>query len=1566
MSNANVGSIPGGASRLFEAVITVDDGTGGRDLLLRLPTLADQPATGADLYRLLSRAAGRQLPLLTLERTGELLARNVSLINAGLISGDRLTAAPPRPEASPQSEVASRNPDRITLRTLTGPHPGVELHVPPGDTIGRSSSEALDDPSVSRQQFRFNVVGGAVTVEDRGAVNPTVVNGRTAVPRVPIEVASGDVIEAGSVSLAFVSGPPLRRDIHDRSFIYNGGSLGFLQAPRVIDPEPGPLSESPIPPDEPPERRFPLAAAVLPVVLGAVMAVVLAPVYALFVLVSPLMVVWTYLDDRRSGRRAYTRALAAHHQDVAVHRLAAADYADQVAAWRRRRTPSLTRIAGWVRIGAQELWSRRPEHDDFLTVAIGQADRSVGADGSSPVGPGAAELRADARSVVAPRPGVDAESAMERSAPVTLDLGATPIVGVTGQPGAAAGVASAITAQLVGLRSPKDLQLFVLAPSWENSWSWTTWLPHASAPLNAGYGQRAGAEGVPDSLIRPINVAGTDEEAKTLFRHLETVLADRKERASTQLGSTVEQPRIVVVVQPPVALAPAALSAFLGDAGNHGFSVLTLAVDRVQLPAEVAVHVEAGDLESGLEVTNLSTGEVERQIRPWFLDPARADALARDLAPLVDLNAAAASNEVPVSVGFQQANGLVLPGTTVVIDPPPANTVTPDSLAMRWRADRRGLQTVVGVAESGPVVLDLKGDGPHGLVAGTTGSGKSEFLQAMLAGLAFNYSPWDVNFILIDYKGGAAFRQCRLLPHTVGFVTDLDDRLAERALVSLRAELRRREEVLAAAGVSDLEQMAQTYRHGPDERTVPASLVVVIDEFAALKSEVPDFVDGLVDIAQRGRSMGVHMVLATQKPAGVITPQIDANTTIRVALRVANEHESSDIIGESVAAEITSDRPGRAFLKIGGGSRVTEFQSTFVGGPVLGEGLSQPSLFSVGYCSGASRLELPSEKEEGQSSGLDDGCSVAGELEIVVALAEAAWAKLGGDTGPILDQARQVGADQHHVGSELHRPWLPQLPAVVALPDLLFVDPPAGRDGHQHADASKEVRRVALGLLDLPHRQTQVPMMLDLAACGHVAVYGTSGSGKSTLLRALACSLTAESADAGTSGPDVVVVDGAGSLADLADLPLVSDVIPATDVERVGLLVDHLRTRMATAQTEQVDRSLIVLIDGFGSFWSTLQSIQFGRAADDFARLLGDMPGLGIHVVMTADQRSAVPHQCLAAVGLRLVQRMTSADDYRALDIRVPPSTAAMPPGRTLVVGLVDQVVEMQTAVPVLSRARGGGSITSAEQIDAVNLLSADSTRLLRSAGIAAREPTLLGLPDVVTLDDSMMQVRSGSPSWGSIPIGLGRGRKPVELNFADNATLLIVGPPQSGRTSTLVTLLGQLALLRQSTGIGVEHRIVAPRRSSALAERPEAVTSGFSSTLQAWADELTERTEKIVAGAEIDPILVVIDDADALFDDPAASAPLTELVLNGRDGAIAVAASAASFRTAQAYETWIRALRSAGHGLVLQPDGDRDEDIFDCRFPRGEPTAFPVGRGYLIERSVVRLVQVGLSESMS
>ena len=297
---------------------------------------------------------------------------------------------------------------------------------------------------------------------------------------------------------------------------------------------------------------------------------------------------------------------------------------------------------------------------------------------------------------------------------------------------------------------------------------------------------------------------------------------------------------------------------------------------------------------------------VADQVGPWW-----ADRLSRGLAPLRDAAPGTAAGSLPARVGLSAVLGL------------DQHESMAHALALAWSASARSTVVPIGHTANGPFRIDLAADGPHVLVAGTTGAGKSELLRTLVASLAVHHRPEHLSMVLIDYKGGAAFRDCAPLPHVAAVVTDLDEHLAARALVSLRAELKRRERLLAAAGVADF----PAYERSSASSVSPlARLVIVIDEFRALAEELPQFIDGMVAVAALGRSLGVHLVLATQRPAGVVTADIKANLNLRIGLRLRDRSDSLDVIDAPDAAALDPRSPGRALARVAGGP-VIAFQA---------------------------------------------------------------------------------------------------------------------------------------------------------------------------------------------------------------------------------------------------------------------------------------------------------------------------------------------------------------------------------------------------------------------------------------------------------------------------------------------------------------------------------------------------------------------------------------------------------------------------------------------------------------
>ncbi len=532
-----------------------------------------------------------------------------------------------------------------------------------------------------------------------------------------------------------------------------------------------------------------------------------------------------------------------------------------------------------------------------------------------------------------------------------------------------------------------------------------------------------------------------------------------------------------------------------------GAVVLVAARTRTELPAgcSAVVHrVEAGHL---LDGPDGPVPFVPDLVAPWWVDR-----LSRALAPLRCSDPRATAG-MPSRLTLADAVG---------------GELTAIGVAERWRAREAAngststtpsLAAVVGSTSEGPFVLDLCRDGPHVLVGGTTGSGKSEFLRTLVTSLAVSAPPEELTFVLVDFKGGAAFGPCAGLPHVVGMVTDLDDHLVSRALASLRAELRRRERILATVGANDLAAYQRLRVAGSEP--VPR-LVVVVDELRALVEELPEFVTGLVRLAALGRSLGVHLVLATQRPSGALNAEVQANVSLRIAFRMRDRADSVDVLDDGAAAGIAPSTPGRALARGADGSLVT-FQSATVAAPRVraGAGLTVRS---------AVDREVP-----GPATAPDDEMDTPAPPALVAA---------------VRDAHRLRGGDQPR------SPWMAPLPNVVTVADGV-----ATRHGPD-----------VVGLVDEPDLQRVTPLQWS-AVDGTWLLAGGAGSGRTTALRALAL------AAARRSGPEslhVHVIDGHGSLADLGTLPHLGTSARVDDVRACTSLVQHLRA--------EVDRRLAAAV----------------------------------------------------------------------------------------------------------------------------------------------------------------------------------------------------------------------------------------------------------------------------------------------------------------------------------------------------------------------------------------------------
>jgi S-DNA-T family DNA segregation ATPase FtsK/SpoIIIE len=1399
----------------------------------------------------LAAAAGAQLGVhgaatLWCERRGRALEPGSSLADAGLRWGDRLLLGPTVREVT---RVGTGRP-RVELAVGSGPCAGQRWELGDGAyRLGRDPSCEIhvDDPSISRHHLDVQVAEDGVSVADVGSANGTALDGVALAPDRPHRLGEGEELELGRT---MVRATPLVRDAGS-GVPLSRGRLEFNRPPRV-QPRWEPFrDELPAPPSHGRKARLPLAASLLPLAAGVLLFVLLkSPVMLAIAGLSPLMAIGSFIGDRRGGKKSFGKEAAEFRRRVEE---ASADLdrsLGEEALQRRAELPDAAALIARVRELAPSVWERRSSDQDFLALRVGIADLPARS-GFTIARGGDAELRAEAEVVQAERGQVPA-------VPVPLELARIGVVGLTGAQAAGRGLARWLLLQAAILHSPDEL-LIVAAVSEPAAaeWEWLKWLPHLRP-------DRLGA------LVPPIGIGRAN--AEWTLGEVAQRLAARSERRPGE--EPERRPAVLFLLDESLGLDRALVGSLLDDATERGVAAIWLGSQGRDLPGQVGAIVDSKRDRAVLGLTEVESAVRVEEISADSLSPELAEETARRLAPLRDISERGRAGEIPRRVALLELLGLA---------------PDPGALRERWERYGGGLRVPIGVGADGPLTIDLPVDGPHSLIAGTTGSGKSELLRTFVASAAAAVPPNRLIFLLVDYKGGAAFAPCAGLPHVVDVVSDLDEHLGERALVSLKAELKRRESTLAEHGAKDLRELLH---RRPD--VAPPLLVIAVDEFAKLREEIPDFVDGVVDIAARGRSLGVHMVLAAQTLRNAFTPPIRANTNLRIALRVADASESEDVIASSLASRIPAGEAsrGRAFVRTGSSaSELRELQTAYVSGQSTALRGARLEIAEFGPAGREIVVEAVSTEAESDAES---------DLTRLAEAATVARAELGLPEPP--------------------PPWLPELPDLLGMEEL---DDDASGPG-----------RAVVGLIDLPRRQLQVPLVLDLEKAGNVAIFGGGNSGRTTALSTTALALAGGSKPADLT---LYVLDaGGGHLAPLADLPHCAGVVGVEDEERVERLFRELQRqidRSVVARRAGGDRGAgateraVLLLDDLGAFAQQYNRPGYEHAYESLQRMLSAGRGAGVHVVITAARRGDLPAALAAHVGQRLVLRMPTEEDQRALGLDARAIRGArMPPGR----GFTQDSEEFQLAVPAVD-----GELIPLERAVAAVPAGRGSVR-----GIDV-------LPDEVDLDSL------GRPEGiEMVPLGIGDEELGLAAVDLSSTHFMVVGPYRSGR-STVLRTLGQGL---RAAAPGAELHLLAPRRNALLdLDSWDEVAAGGAACASA--------VEALLARAEAGDFdqrdtCVLIDDAGELTD-ALTLTKLELLVRMGRDRRLRIVAASDS-RTARGHLVgWIREVRLEGHGLLLQPDLAAEGELFSVRLPRRVAAPFVPGRGFLVRSGRTELVQV-------
>ncbi|MGH3817267.1 MAG: type VII secretion protein EccCa [Pseudonocardiaceae bacterium] len=1018
--------------------------------------------------------------------------------------------------------------------------------------------------------------------------------------------------------------------------------------------EPEPIDAPAAAPPAPARMPLSIVAIIAPLLFaGAMVAYLGQAIYALFALLSPVMAIGTWLESRQRNRRATGTGSRQFAAELNTFRAALDDRVQAETERRRLTLPHPAELLRWAAAPSTRLWERRPQHDDFLQLHGG-----IGTFAWQPT------LTTSGGKLPAEVDKVLAEAGLLHAVPIPVDLVAGRVVGVVGDRPAALALARSLVLQATTLSGPADLRVAVLTDSGRvDEWEWAKWLPH-TADASGAHGRHLTCDAqASNAVLRDLLAAGKGATTPTPPGPVTLVVLDA-ESVGTNAAASIPPDR------------PGRGVARVGAGKLVAFQAAQLRTD----PALPSTAVEIRPFGFRTERSPAAgAGPIG--------DPATA--LAK-VVTAVDAAFAASGLERPRQLWSGDAPAEVpletvdLPGLLGIDD---VGTLEPGTW---WQSDTTpSLKVPVGLTLARqPLHLDLKesalgGMGPHGLVVGATGSGKSEFLRTLVGALAITHAPEHLSFVLVDFKGGAAFAGLAALPHVAGMITNLENDLAlvDRMYDALFGEQRRRQELLRAAGalasVHDYQKLRAT---GVDLEPLP-SLLIIVDEFAELLTAKPDFIDLFVSIGRLGRSLGMHLLLSSQRLEEGRLRGLESHIRYRIGLRTFSAQDSRAVLGVPDAYELPSE-PGVGYLKVDT-TTFTRFKGALISVPYTAPHGREPNAGSV--------------------------------LDVVV--------------------SRLSGAPP------VHQVWLPPLAPVTLLDQLLpglTVDPQRGLTATGWHGIGRLV--VPVGVADRPAEQRRAVVEIDAGGTsGNLVIAGAPQTGKTTLLRTF---VTAFALTHTPTEAQFYCIDyGGGGLAALAGLPHVGSVASRLEPDKVRRLIAEVDGIMARREELFREHSIdsvaslralrhagglpdeqladvFLVIDNWPALRRTFEDLE-EVVLDVAARGLG----YGIHVVITVNRWLDLRGNLRDSLGGILELRLADTGES-LVDRKIASNVPTGAPGR----GLVREKLHFQTAVP-----RIDGKINIIDlQVGIEDLVARVASSIdYRRTLLETVEPDYLGFSDV-------------------------------------------------------------------------------------------------------------------------------------------------------------------------------------------------------------------------------------------
>lgn len=1036
----------------------------------------------------------------------------------------------------------------------------------------------------------------------------------------------------------------------------------------------------------------------------------------------------------------------------------------------------------------RRIWERRPCDRDFLDVRIGMGYEPLCVPIKNYAENRGLMMEDDELETLCNQ--IAEENELVDYIPRRIPLRTTPTIGVFGSRDQTVHIMRNLIISLATHHSPNEVHLVGIFSEQERGrWAPLRWLPH-----------------IWDESSQFRYLAFDQERAHHLCEMLRDELRRRAEAAAERSVSAQKAPsplpHYVVILGCRETVAHEPLLEMLASGSQElGVTTFFLFDDLYYLPRSCDTFLDLTQDFPYLYDRFHANKRVAFSRDPSVSVPDFSE-FARKMAAL-ELEDQLRSSTLPSSITFLEGFG--------------AKSVEALQIPERWRSHQvcDSLSTPIGILPNGSrYELDIhyKAHGAHGLLAGTTGSGKSELLRTWILSMAVNYHPHEVNFVIIDYKGGGMANKLEALPHVVGKITNIDTNIT-RSLVSLKREAKRRMILLEKyPGVDDVDQYMQLYYSGKASEPMP-HLIIVSDEFAELKKEEPEFMKELSSLARVGRSVGMHLVLATQRPAGVVDDQIESNSRFRICMKVGSVQDSKEMIKRPDAAGIT--QRGRAYVRIGEDEEFVLIQSFWSGADYAEEQDAQyPDLVRVVDVSGERlRRAEHTERTARQEVGGDQLTAV---VRYIAALAEK------------LKIRRLAG------------PWMPPLPETVAYADVLS----APRFDGERWNGERPALRVPVGIYDRPALQEQGVQYLDFDRTPHYAVYGAPQSGKTTFLKTMMIGL------AQTFSPDevsITVLDfGGGSLSAFEELPHIAAIIREGETEQLERFQERIsseiRKRKVCFRKEKAANfaqyllkkqnlpAIFVVIDNL---------IRLTAFSDNIGAFLAELgmsgADCGIHLIFTSNNPSKTGMNLQANIGGNIALHMADRSDYRGVVSELPEGCGfPSNPGRGLIRDTA--AAEFQTAILLPA-----GADTDADTVR-------DRLIAQMRAAYSGNAPAApKSMPDTVTVD--ML-----APFYGAadlLPVGLDYDSfQPVYLDLHEKHAMLISAQTAEAGSGFL-RALGSLMLTNRESRIYIldaRGTLSALKSKAAMYASDEA---GCERIVQALCKEAERREDAFYAAQD-------------------------------------------------------------------------------------------------------------------